>query len=257
VRKLLIAAVAAAVAVGGFAVFATAGVGPNNTSWNFAFKPLKKAKSAGTISVIEPAQRDDKGTPDDESDDTYLATKKTTITFTKGSRFNTAIPPRCNKTAGEVAADRGASCTKALVGGGAAESVFAKPGEPKTGQANASIKAYNKKNGIYFLIQPCQGGTNPCTPLGNPFVLVGTLKYKDRAKTIPQLVVPTPRTLLDLNIVITKFSLTTKNITKRVAGKIAPYVVTPGRCGGKWASSATANYTNGSSLTIKDTMPCT
>jgi hypothetical protein len=248
-------AVVAAVSVIGYTVFATASTGPQNTSWTFKFKPAKKGKPTGTDSVIEPAKRDDKGTSDPD-DDTYASTKKTVITFPAGSAFNTAVPPRCKKTASQVAQDRGASCRKAQIGGGVAESVFAQPGQPKTGQANASIKAYNTKRGIYFLIQPCQGGTKPCTPLGNPFVLVGTLK---KAKS-PTLTVPTPANLLALNIVITKFQLVTRNITKtrQVNGRrvVLAYVTTPPKCNGTWKSKATANYVDGSKLTINDTMTC-
>ena len=256
-RKLFIAAVVAAVSVVGYTVLAVADDGPENTSWTFSFKPAKKGKPAKTDSVIEPAKRDEQGTPDDESDDTYTATKKTVITFPAGSAFDTSVPPRCKKTASQVAADRGASCSKAQVGTGIANSVIAKPGEPKTGSPNATIKAYNTKNGIYFLIQPCQGGTNPCSPLGPPFVLVGTLKKG----TSPTLTVPTPSNLLALNIVITKFQLITKNITKtrRINGRkvILAYVTTPSKCkGGKWNSKATATYTDGSKLTIKDSQVC-
>ena len=259
-RKLWSAIGAAVVAAASLAVFATAAEGPGGTSWSFAFSPNEAQSAAGTNSVIEPAVRDDKGTPDDESDDTYAATRRTTILFPKGSAFDTSVPPRCNKTGGEVARDRGASCAKALIGSGDAVSLVGAQ------RFAATIKAYNKKNGIFFLIQPCQSGTGPgqanstCSPLANPFVLEGKLGYKDRAKTIPRLIVKTPDNLIKQNIVIQRFALKTKKVTKRrrIGGRrvVVSYTLTPKRCKGPWKSSATMEYTGRPKLTIPATTPC-
>lgn len=259
-RKLLIAAVVAAVTVAGFASFATAGKGPNETTWSFAFSNGKKARSTGTLSDISPAQRDRKDT-EDEGDDTFTKTKLTTIHFSKGATIDTSVPKRCTATGGELASTRGAVCKAAQIGTGSAKSVIGQGAGRQF--LNADIKAYNKKNGIFFLIQPCQAGTgptsgNPCTPLGNPFVLEG--KYS-RVNGVVRLAVPTPKNLLENNVIIQRFQLKTNNVTKTVRrdGKrvLLAYAFTPGTCRGAWSSKAVIQYTDAPTLTIKDTQPCT
>jgi hypothetical protein len=258
VRKFFIAAIAAAIAVSGFAVLANAGVGPagTDTSWTFDFKPAKKAKPASTHSVIEPAVHDDKGT-DDPDDDTYAAAKKTTIVFPKGGTIDTSVPKICKAGGSELANSRGAACNSSAIGTGAAKSII---GEGSARQfLNADIKAYNKKNGIFFLIQPCFAGSGPtsgkpCTPLGNPFVLEGKYTLKN---SVVRLIVPTPKALLDNHVIIQRFELKTKNFTRKRNGKIVAYATTPAKCPKhKWTSSANVVYTDHAPLTIKDTQAC-
>lgn len=262
-RKFLTAMVAALVGVGSYAMIAGAADGPGKTSWTFKFAPAKAGKSTKTHSLIEPAVQDDKGTPD-ETDDEYAAAKKTTILFPKGSAFDTSVPPRCKAEGGELAATRGSVCKKADIGSGAAISIIGS-GERRSRLA-ATIDAYNKKNGIFFLIQPCFEGTGPgqadpkCSPLGNPFVLEGKLGYADRKKTQPRLIVPTPKSLLDNNVIISRFELQTDNITKtkRVNGKktIFAYTTTPSTCKGKWATKAIVKYTDRPKVVFKDSFIC-
>jgi hypothetical protein len=259
VRKLLIAVVVAAVSVAGFAVFATAGTGPGETSWTFKFTPNKAGKPTATHSIIEPAVRDRKGT-EDEGDDEFAKTKKTTIQFPKGGTIDTSVPKRCTASGGDLARSRGAVCAKAAIGTGVAKSVIGE-GEGRL-FLNATIKAYNKKAGIFFLVQPCQPGTGPtsgkeCVPLGDAFVLDGKYTRKDG---IVRLAVPTPKNLLENNVIITRFELITNNVTKRVKvdGKfvIKAYAITPAKCKGKWTSQANMVYTNRGPLTIKHTQIC-
>jgi hypothetical protein len=247
VRKLLVAAVAVAVAVAGFAVVSQAGQGEQGTSWEFKYKPAKKDKAVGTDSLIEPARQ--------MPDGTYAETKKTTIYFTPGTEFDTAVPPRCKKDAGEVVSTNGQACKKAQIGQGDALSQI---GALETA---AELKAYNRKSGILFLVIACNPGTGPgqadpnCTPLdGGTFALEGKLKYQDTAKTKPFLVVPTPQTLLDGNIIITKFHLETN---KRVENG-ETYVESPPKCRkGKFKTKAVIQYDGGvPSQTIKDSQAC-
>ena len=55
-RKLLIAAVVAAVGVSGFAVFATAGTGRDHTAWTMKFVPAKKNKPTRINAVLHPLE---------------------------------------------------------------------------------------------------------------------------------------------------------------------------------------------------------
>ena len=68
-RKLFLAAAAAAIAVAGFTVFAFAGTGQQSTSWEFTTSKKGEKKASGSNSIIVPAKKDDKGTPSDSSDE--------------------------------------------------------------------------------------------------------------------------------------------------------------------------------------------
>jgi hypothetical protein len=258
VRKLLIAAIAAAIAVTGFAVTSQADKGKGGSSWTFAFTPNKAESPAGTDSLIEPSYT--------KSDGDLAETKKTTIFFSEGSAFDTSVPPKCTATGGQLVSSNGEVCKKAQIGSGDA---LSKVGTLDTA---ALLKAYNKKNAIYFLVIACEPGTGPgqktpeCTPLnGGTFALEGKLGYAG-SKSKPKLTVPTPQTLLDGNIIITKFHLKTCNApfskkckkTVTVNGKkaVRAYTVTPSKCKGKWATKAKIDYDGEPSQTISDTQPC-
>lgn len=246
-RKVLLAALAVAVAVAGFAAISQGNSGEAGTSWEFKYKPAKKNKAAGTDSDIRPAKK--------MPDGSFAETKKTTIFFTPGTKFDTSVPKRCKASAGEVVASNGDACKSAQVGQGDALSQI---GALETA---AELKAYNQKKGILFLVIACNPGTGPgqadpkCTPLdGGTFALEGKLKYADRKKQKPMLVVPTPQTLLDGNIIITRFHLITDKVTK----KGDTYIKTPPKCKkGKFKTSAKIQYDGGvSGQTIKDTQKC-
>jgi hypothetical protein len=247
VRKLLVVAIAAAVAVVGFSVVSQAGQGEQGTSWDFKYKPAKKNKAVGTDSLILPARQ--------MPDGSYAETKKTTIYFTAGTKFDTSVPPRCKESAGEVVSTNGEACKKAQIGQGDALSQI---GSLETA---AVLKAYNRKKGILFLIIACNPGTGPgqndpnCSPLdGGTFALEGSLKYEDNAKTKPFLIVPTPQTLLDGNIIITKFHL----VTNKETDGGDSYVTSPPKCKkGKFKTKAVIKYDGGvPGQTIKDSQAC-
>ena len=261
-RKLFVAAVAAAVAVAGFSVVATAGTGDAGTSWDFSFKPNRVKKPASSSSLIKPSKVDDRGT-EDRSDDLYTATEKTTIIFTKGSSVDTGALARCSNDDA-----RTASCpNKTKLGDGEAVSVVggtpAGNGQLQGGSdVNATIEAFNQKGKILFVVQPCRTGTGPttgtpCDPAGSPILLQGTWS---KVATRPTLTVVTPPGLLAINTVITRFKLDTDKHTRtvKVQGKevLRSYVFTPEQCGGKWVSQAKAEYTDDTSQTIKDTQKC-
>jgi len=247
VRKLLLAALAVAVAVAGFAAISQGNSGEAGTSWEFKYKPAKKSKPAGTDSDIRPAKK--------QADGSFAETKKTTIIFTPGTQFDPTVPKQCKASAGEVVASNGDACKSAQVGHGDALSQI---GALET---SAELKAYNQKKGILFLVIACNPGTGPgqadpnCTPLdGGTFALEGKLKYQDKAKQKPILAVPTPQTLLDGNIIITRFHL----ITDKVVKKGDTYIETPSKCKkGKFKTSAKIEYDGGvAGQTIKDTQKC-
>ena len=246
-RKLFLAVLAAAVAVASFAVISQAGSGEAGTSWEFKYKPAKPSKPAGTDSLIAPAKQMDDGS--------FAETKKSTIYFTQGTAFDTSVPPSCKSDGGEVVSSNGAACKKAEVGDGDALAMVG------TLETAAELTAYNRKKGILFLIVTCNPGTGPgqaeptCTPLdGGTFALEGKLKYQDDAKTKPFLEVPTPQTLLDGNIIITKFHLK----TNKISDSGDTYIESPPKCKkGKFKTKAVITYDNGvPGQTIKDSQAC-
>lgn len=269
-RKLLIAVVAVAMTVAGFSVLASADQGPQGTEWTFSFSAKKKNKPAASNSLIIPAKVDDQGT-EDTSDDVYTPPEKSTIRFPKGSSVDTSALARCKLTPSDVG--RGEQCpNRTKLGDGEAVSIVG--GEPvgNSGQrrggspVNATIEAYNQKNKILFIVQPCGGGTGPttgepCAPAGSPIVLQG--KWSKIA-TRPKLVVPTPPGLLEIGIVIVRFQLTTNKHTKTRRVKIdgvrrrvvVSFATTPNKCRGQWKSFAIEDYVDGSTVKIPDSQTC-
>ena len=277
VRKLLVAAVVAALAVVGFAVMATADEGQDKTEWTFTFNKdaggkLQKAvnKPAASDSLIIPAKVNDQGTAD-ESDDVYTPPEKSTIVFPQGSVVDTAALKRCGLSASDVG--RGEECPgKTRLGDGAAVSVVGGTPVGSNGQrqggskVNATIEAFNQKSGILFVVQPCGSGTGPttgkdCEPAGSPIVLEG--KWS-KVNTKPTLVVPTPPGLVAIGVTIVRFQLTTDKHTKTKTVTVngqrrqvtVSFVTTPEECGGNWKSQAKEEYVDGSSQTIKDSQKC-
>jgi hypothetical protein len=266
VRKLFVAAIAAAVALAGFTVFATADQGQQGTSWTFSFSNKKKAKPTGSTSIIEPAKRDTKGT-DDPSDDHYDAPTVSVIKFPKGSSIDTGARKRCKTSPSAVQSGAGSCPGKTKIGSGLANSLLGQPDEGGGTPIVAPIEAFNLKKGIMFVVDPCSPGTGPgtgtaCSPFpGGRVVLVGTWS---KVLTRPTLRVPTPDSLQRGGVIITRFELTTDKHTKKVIRKIdgrkravvLSYATTPGVCKGKWKSQAVESYADGSKQTIPDSMTC-
>ena len=253
-RKLFVAAVAAAVAVAGFSVFAVAGTGPQSTSWEFTFSKHGEGKATGSNSIVVPAKKNDKGTPD-TSDDHYDAPAKSVIKFPKGSVVDTAARARCKKSPSDVQTGAEKCPANTKLGSGLATSLLGQPDEGGGDEVVAPIEAFNQKKGILFLVKPCTVGTgpgkpSPCTPIpGGTIVLVGTWS---KADTLPTLTVPTPAALQG-RVIITRFQLK----TNRFKSKKGVYVTTPAKCkNGTWKSQAVETYEDGSKQTINDTQPC-
>ena len=252
-----LAAAAAAAALLGVPTPAVAADGPGGTSWNFKFSSARTNHPVGTHSLLEPAIRDDKGTPE-ESDDTFAAAKRTVIQFPRGSRVATDVPKRCNATPSEIASGRARCGGKTRVGSGAAVSLVGATARGGGTRLNATIDAYNQKKQLVFVVQPCGVGTGPttdrrCAAAGSVIVLVGKWREVNRA---PRLIVPTPPALIAAGITIVRFELKTKKIVKRTRKGKRSFVTTPRRCGGEWTSSATESYVSEPKLTIRHRQQC-
>ena len=255
-RKLFVAAIAAALAVSGFAVFAIADEGQGNTSLEFTFSKKGKNKATGSNTVLEPAKQDDKGTAD-TSDDHYDAPSKSVVVFPAGSNVDTGAKARCKESPSDVQSGRETCPSKTRIGSGLANSLLGQPDAGGGTEVVAPIEAFNTKNGILFIVKPCSPGTGPgqanptCTPIpGGTVALVGTWS---KVNTRPTLTVPTPAQLQG-RIIITRFQLRTNKIDTNKG----QYVTTPDTCprSDKWLTLAKETYEDGTKQTIRDTQPC-
>jgi hypothetical protein len=257
VRKLFLAAIAAALAVAGFAVFALAGEGQGNTSLEFTFTKKAENKPTGSNTVLRPAKQDDKGTPEDPSDDHYDAPSRSVVVFPAGSNVDTGAKARCKESPSDVQAGRATCPSRTKIGSGLANSLLGQPDAGGGTEVVAPIEAYNLKNGILFIIRPCQPGTGPgqpnstCTPI--PASTIALVGEWSKVNTRPTLNVPTPEALQG-RIIITRFQLKTNRIT----GPKGQYVTTPDVCprSDTWLTLAKETYEDGTKQTIRDTQPC-
>ena len=254
-HKLLMAAVAAAVAVAGFAVFAFANPGPQGTSLEITLSKTGKDKPTGANTVLEPAKRDTKGT-DDPSDDHYTSPSKSVIKLAKGSEVNTAALPRCKASESDL--QRGTkTCPKnTKIGAGVAQALLGQPDDGAGTPIVSLVDAFNYKGGqLMMIVTPCSPGTGPgtgapCSPFGGSRVpLPGDWS---KVETRPTLTVETPASFEQANIIITEFQLKIRLI-KTDDGA---YARTPDTCGGTWRYQAVETYPDGSTLKINDTQNC-
>jgi hypothetical protein len=264
VRKLVAAAIAAAVVVVGVSALAFGNAGEAGTALELSLKPNKVKKPAEIHTVVEPSKVDDQGTAD-TSDDVWTPASKNTIILPKQSSIDTSARARCKLSPSEVA--QGSNCPKnTKVGEGEATAVTGTP-EGSNGKVRGddevhnTIEAFNTKKTLMLVLTVCGQGTgpetsNPCAPVTR-IVLEGTWS---KTATHPTLEVVTPQGLIDINIVIKRFELNTDKHTKTVKqnGKevLKSLVFTPEDCGGKWKSQDKVKYVDGTSQTIKDTQKC-
>jgi hypothetical protein len=264
VRKLVAAAIAAAVVVVGVSALAFGNAGEPGTALDFALKPNKVKKAAKINTVVQPSKVDDQGTSD-TSDDVWTPASKNTIILPKGSSIDTSARARCKLSPSEVA--QGSDCpANTKVGDGSATAVTG-VAEGSNGQVrgddevNNTIEAFNTKKTLMLVLTVCGTGTgpgtdNPCAPVTR-IVLEGTWQ---KVATHPKLVVVTPQGLIDIHVVIKRFELNTDKHTKTVKqnGKevLKSLVFSPEECGGKWKAQDKVQYVDGTSQTIKDTQKC-
>ena len=191
-------------------------------SFKTTFTQKHPAKSTGFKTDIETS---DPGAPNGIP----KATNVITVSFPKGTKFNTAALPRCNATAQNTSPVTNGACDKAKVGTG--HSVVQ---APNLGAIPGTITAYNAKNAIIFFVQSKLGSTTL------PVVLKGTLKGSKLVTNVGSQV----PSVGGLKLVITTFQL---NIGAHKKGKKL-YATTPKTCtGGKWVVNAHVTYDDGTS----------
>jgi hypothetical protein len=245
------------VAVAAFAVIASAGSGQQGTSWEFTFSKKGENKPTGSNSDLSPAKVNDQGTAD-TSDDRFVAPSKSVIKFPAGSNVNDDAKAKCKESPSDVQARRASCPGRSRIGTGVANAVTGQSPTSAGTELISTIEAFNVKNGILFVVDPCTEGTgpgtgSPCTPIPSArVVLVGNWR---KVNTRPTLTVVTPPALLTGGVIITRFQLKTNRINSKRKGA---YVTTPDVCprSREWASTATETYQDGSKQTINDTQGC-
>jgi hypothetical protein len=241
-RKSLFAALVAVLVLG----ISSVAFGAFTQVFEQNFTVTKKNKSTGIHTNIEA--KDDPGVKPKE-------TSKVIIKFQKGTKFNYNVPAICKKTAEQIAAapDPATACpAKSKVGTGTAVANVA----PIVEQTTEDIVAFNAKKGIFFVLTDNQEDTAP----GQTLVIRGTLS----GTSSPVLTTPVPQlNVAGVNVVLTKFELDIKKVSKKVKVKgktqVANYITTPNKCSGakKWTNVATFEYRDGSpSQDISATTNC-
>ena len=265
-RKFVVAAIVAAVAIAGFSVVANAGKGEGGTSFDLTLKPKKVNRPAGMTVVFEPTKIDDQGTAD-TSDDVYTPTDENTIKLPRKASVDTRGAPRCKKTPTEVG--RGENCAnKTKVGEGSTLSfVGGQPiegGDKRQGGVplRGTMEIFNTKGDLILVVTTCQPGTGPetgqdCVPAGQRVVLTGEWSNVTRR---PTLTVETPTALHQSGVVIVRLEIVVDRHTKRVKVKgrevLRSLFLTPETCRGRWTSQVHTDFTDGSEQTIKDRQKC-
>lgn len=274
-RKFFAAAIAAAFAVSGFAVIAIADDGPQGTSWTHALTNKRSAKPTGSKNDVRPAKVDDKGT-EDTSDDRYVPPAVTVVRYAKGASIDPGALPKCKASPSAVQAGNAECPNKTRLHtsrelANVANSVVGQSDSSAGTEVLAPIRAYNApKKSIMFVVDPCNPGPpqtgpgtgNPCQPI--PATRVVLLGKWSKLNRLPTLRVETPPQLLQGGVIITRFRLATRKVTRKVRTRIngrrrtvvRSYVTTPRVCKGSWKTQAVMTYQDGSKVKVRDAHAC-
>jgi hypothetical protein len=229
-RKPLIGAVVGLVAVLAFGGVAAAEL---QQSADISFTKPKANSSTGTKSSLTASDTD-------PSVQQPLAASNVVVNFPSGTKFNyKAGPPVCTASAGQIQSTNGSVCNKSKVGTGVA---MANVKPLLQTDVALDITAYNGKNKLIFYLVP-RGG------VGNPLVLVGSLKGNKLTTPVPRIEAVGGSGVF---AVLTSFNLVTRAYSKN--GQF--FATTPKTCPGKWTTTTNFTYIDGSKKAITSTQPC-
>jgi len=174
-----------------------------------------------------------------EANQTPKAARRVTITFHKGTTFDTTVPVRCNKTDQQVQASAAAGCpAKSKVGSGTAQG---RVGDLNGAAADLDLVAYNANKAIIFLAKGKAGSITD----GQNFAFRGKLDGTRLTTNVPQ---------FPFNTSITRFNL--KVI--KVARGTTKYIRTPSICPStkKWTTKAAFVYADGTTASRTSRSTC-
>jgi hypothetical protein len=246
VRKLLLGAMVGVVVLAVAAIaYAT-----TTTTFNQTFigknGKLVKTKSTSVGTSFATTSSEDQNA---ENNHQPKSAREFDVTFPKGSKVDTGAAPQCkhfNPQANKPCPDN----TK--IGSGHAKVLAPYPG---TQPVDAKVTAYNRKNGLYLLVQPTIGSAVP---------LSSTFKGLTLKTAVPPTCIPPSSnqggTCKDTSgnpgkeFVLTEFDLKTKPVKK---GKHV-FLKTPSSCPAskQWKFSAHVEYSDGTKSDFPAVSPC-
>lgn len=230
-RKFVIGALVGAVVL---AVAGIAAAGTNNgVDWDLNYSSAQAKKSTGFGAEI-----DSTGTAD--STGKPRAARRVTITFARGTTFDTGVRPTCD--ADTLRAEGPSGCpARSNIGDGNAEAVT---GLTSIDPVPLSIEAFNSRNAILFYVR---GTTMPIT-----LTLEGKLRRNRLTVTVPRLPQPTPFG----EAILTKFAVDIDRASRGRGTRRRNYATTPSTCPtGRWTTTAVFTYDDGRT-TVRDTDTC-
>lgn len=241
-RKSLIAVLCGALVLG-IAAVASAAI---TQTFQLSFTTKKPKANTGFISKLSTR---DPAAPNQKP----AAVSKTVVIFPKGTKTDTSTYPVCKVPKPYVVLTKSkpnasekkqiAKCKPAIIGNGTAI-VNAKPVPVgNNGIVNATLTAYNIKNGIIFVAK------NPVAPQA----FAGKIKGNVLTVDVPP---------LPANAVLTDFNLNVRPHTIKVGkgrrAKRKNYATTPSSCpkSGKWTTTAKFTYRGAPGKTVKWETAC-
>lgn len=234
-------------ALAGVLVFAVAGVAFAATVGTYEGSYTKKtiSTSSGFHVLITSSEDGVAGSkPSNPVRDTLLK-------FAPGTKINPSVVPYCTASVEEVQSTAGSACPAgSLIGTGTAEAVtgFGAGIDP----VKETIKAFNRKNGLYLLLQP-EGA------VGQTAVLESKLSGLNLRTPVPPFCLPggTPPECKNGEAVLTRFELTTKAKSKGSGKRKKNYITTPPKCTKKgFTTSFTVTYKDGTKETDTSKQTC-
>jgi hypothetical protein len=241
-RKLLIGALAGAV------VLAVAAVAMATTTQTFTQKYTSKKTNTSVGTSFATSSTEDQNA---EKNHQPKSTREFDIKFPAGTKINYKAAPVC---AVLHEADNDPCPKNTKVGSGHAQVLLP---FPNSAPINATVTAYNRKQGLFLYVVP---------QIGNPVVL----KPKYVGLTLKTATPPTCIASTNQNghcvdgsgnpggeAVLTEFDLKTKAISHGKGKKKKTYLQTPPKCpAGGWKFQAHITYDDNSSASPSSVSPC-
>jgi hypothetical protein len=170
------------------------------------------------------------------------AATKVVVKFPPGTRYDVKGAATCNLSDSEILAGQCPANTK--LGTGTAEANAA----PLAASVPEKITAYHGKGELIFALTPAGA-------IGQTFVIHAKISSRGVLTTnVPPLTLPTvPPT----SVALTKFQIGAGAKSRKVKGKKHTLFRTPKKCKtGKWTSTTSFTYEDGSKQSVKSTSPC-
>lgn len=224
---------AAVAALGMTALAAPAGAGEQfEQTADIEYSKARAGKPTGVRALLAA---------EDPGETVPKAARRVTITFARGTRFDTRTVPRCTADSREILDTRGRVCRRSLVGTGTTQVRIGHLG----GMAVRNrVYAYNARGGLAFYLRRQ-------SEIGQDMVLRGRLRGRTLTTQVP---------VLPFGTTLTRFAVNIRTIARRVrSGRRRvkrSFVRTPRSCRRSWMVTARFVYQDGSRKTVRSSTRC-